>query len=183
MRIGPAEGAEGVRYGTVGAKKRVRDTTTCPYFRTPQWGQRKKLTFLPSRVNVRDPTSRNQLSPQSQQLCPRMCSKRQLFFFQTFRLLNLWSSLLEKSPYSLLRFKTRFRNLGEVLVPQDPLPHQMEVHYTHGMTSKACVGQLTCHTADGNGRFSNHITNYLTISYTIRQIHIENRLNGQLTDC
>ena len=51
----------------------------------------------------------------------RMCSKRQLFQM-TFR-----SIPMEKSPYSLLRFKTRFRNPGEVLVPQDSSPHQMEV--------------------------------------------------------
>jgi len=128
VRIGPAAGVEGVRYGTVGAQKRVRDTTTCPCFRTPQQGAKKKLTFLPSRVNVRDPTSRNQLSPQSQQLCPRMCSKRQLFFFQTFRLLNLWvKSFGEKPLFSSPLQNQVSESWGGFSSPRS-LPHQMEVH-------------------------------------------------------
>ena len=44
------------------------------------------------------------------------------FFQVTFR-----SIPVEKGPYSFLRLKTRFRNPGEVLVPQDSSPHQMEV--------------------------------------------------------
>lgn len=115
--------------GSVGGLEcALRAQKPCPrndnmsHFMDTTCGTKKKLTFLPSCVNVRDPTSRNQLSPQSQQLCPRMRSKRQLFSFGPFGFFDLRSSRLEKGPYSFLRFKTRFRNLGECLVPQDPSP-------------------------------------------------------------